>query len=303
MSYASDSHLVVIPTYNEIDNIEEFIIQISNFDVSVLIVDDNSPDGTGKVVEDITKINKKINLMKRNEKLGLGSAYRDGFKWGLDKGYSYLLEMDADFSHRFEDLVKILEASSSADMIIGSRYIEEGGSIGWDTRRKMLSSFANKLSKFLLKTKINDMTSGFRCYSNKALFEISYATTKSDGYAFQVEMSARAVQKQLSIKEVPIIFNERRLGNSKMSKKIVYEAFLYLVKNGYTTREDVPTGFKIVGKVAYMSLNKRLYPFRYDIGQIIKDKKPKVSTVACVIGEGDYKFGLKKLETIAGIKD
>ena len=232
MSYASDSHLVIIPTYNEIDNIEEFIIQISNFDVSVLIVDDNSPDGTGKVVEDITKINKKINLMKRNEKLGLGSAYRDGFKWGLDKGYSYLLEMDADFSHRFEDLVKILEASSSADMIIGSRYIEEGGSIGWDTRRKMLSSFANKLSKFLLKTKINDMTSGFRCYSNKALLEISYATTKSDGYAFQVEMSARAVQKQLSIKEVPIIFNERRLGNSKMSKKIVYEAFLYLVKNG-----------------------------------------------------------------------
>lgn len=232
MSYASDSHLVIIPTYNEIDNIEEFIIQISNFDVSVLIVDDNSPDGTGKVVDDITKINKKINLMKRNQKLGLGSAYRDGFKWGLDKGYSYLLEMDADFSHRFEDLVKILEASSSADMIIGSRYIEEGGSIGWDTRRKMLSSFANKLSKFLLKTKINDMTSGFRCYSNKALSEINFATTKSDGYAFQVEMSARAVQKQLSIKEVPIIFNERRLGNSKMSKKIVYEAFLYLVKNG-----------------------------------------------------------------------
>ena len=232
MSYASDSHLVVIPTYNEIDNIEEFIIQISNFDVSVLIVDDNSPDGTGKVVEDITKINKKINLMKRNEKLGLGSAYRDGFKWGLDKGIQIFVEMDADFSHRFEDLVKILEASSSADMIIGSRYIEEGGSIGWDTRRKMLSSFANKLSKFLLKTKINDMTSGFRCYSNKALLEIKYATTKSDGYAFQVEMSARAVQKQLSIKEVPIIFNERRLGNSKMSKKIVYEAFLYLVKNG-----------------------------------------------------------------------
>ncbi len=213
-------------------NQAKFIIQISNFDVSVLIVDDNSPDGTGKVVDDITKINKKINLMKRNQKLGLGSAYRDGFKWGLDKGYRYLLEMDADFSHRFEDLVKILEASSSADMIIGSRYIEEGGSIGWDTRRKMLSSFANKLSKFLLKTKINDMTSGFRCYSNKALSEINFATTKSDGYAFQVEMSARAVQKQLSIKEVPIIFNERRLGNSKMSKKIVYEAFLYLVKNG-----------------------------------------------------------------------
>lgn len=232
MSYTPDSHLVIIPTYNEIDNIEEFINQISKLDVSVLIVDDNSPDGTGKVVEDISKLNNKINLIKRHKKLGLGSAYRDGFKWGLEKGYSYLLEMDADFSHSFEDLVKILEVSSSVDMVIGSRYIEEGGSIGWDTRRKMLSSFANNFSKFLLKTNINDMTSGFRCYSNKALSEISYETTKSDGYAFQVEMSVRAVQKQLSIKEVPIIFNERRLGNSKMSKKIVYEAFLYLVKNG-----------------------------------------------------------------------
>ncbi len=232
MSYSSDSHLVIIPTYNEIDNIQEFINQISKLDVSVLIVDDNSPDGTGKVVEDTSKLNKKINLIKRQEKLGLGSAYRDGFKWGLDNGYNYLLEMDADFSHRFEDLVQILEASFSADIVIGSRYIEEGGSIGWDTRRKILSSFANNLSKFLLRTEINDMTSGFRCYSNKALSEIRYDNTKSDGYAFQVEMSARAVQKQLSIKEVPIIFNERRLGNSKMSKKIVYEAFLYLIKNG-----------------------------------------------------------------------
>jgi len=232
LSYSSDSHLVIIPTYNEIDNIQEFINQISKLDVSVLIVDDNSPDGTGKVVEDTSKLNKKINLIKRQEKLGLGSAYRDGFKWGLDNGYNYLLEMDADFSHRFEDLVQILEASFSADIVIGSRYIEEGGSIGWDTRRKILSSFANNLSKFLLRTEINDMTSGFRCYSNKALSEIRYDNTKSDGYAFQVEMSARAVQKQLSIKEVPIIFNERRLGNSKMSKKIVYEAFLYLIKNG-----------------------------------------------------------------------
>ena len=232
MSYTPDSHLVIIPTYNEIDNIEEFLNQISKLDVSVLIVDDNSPDSTGKVVEDISKLNNKINLIKRHKKLGLGSAYRDGFKWGLQKGYNYFLEMDADFSHSFKDLVKILEVSTSADMVIGSRYIEEGGSIGWDTRRKMLSSFANNFSKFLLKTNINDMTSGFRCYSNKALSEISYETTKSDGYAFQVEMSVRAVQKQLSIKEVPIIFNERRLGKSKMSKKIVYEAFLYLVKNG-----------------------------------------------------------------------
>jgi len=232
LSYSSDNHLVIIPTYNELDNIQEFINEISKIDVSVLIVDDNSPDGTGELVQEISNSNNKINLMKRPTKLGLGSAYRDGFKWGLDKGFKYFLEMDADFSHSFEDLLQILQSSSSADVVIGSRYIEDGGSVGWDVRRKMLSSFANKLSKFLLKTKINDMTSGFRCYSNKALSAIRYETTKSDGYAFQVEMSARAVQKQLSIKEVPIIFNERRLGNSKMSKKIVYEAFLYLVKNG-----------------------------------------------------------------------
>ena len=232
MSYASDSHLVIIPTYNEIDNIEEFIIQISNFDVSVLIVDDNSPDGTGKVVEDISKINKKINLMKRNEKLGLGSAYRDGFKWGISNGYKYLIEMDADFSHRFEDLEIILKNSKDFDVVIGSRYIPGGGSIGWDLKRKLLSSYANKLSKVLLRSKINDMTSGFRSYSNKSLLEIDYFSTKSDGYSFQIEMTIRSVENKLNIKEIPIIFNERLLGNSKMSKKIILEAFSFLIKNG-----------------------------------------------------------------------
>ena len=153
MSYSSDNHLVIIPTYNELDNIQEFINEISKIDVSVLIVDDNSPDGTGELVQEISNSNNKINLMKRPKKLGLGSAYRDGFKWGLDKGFKYFLEMDADFSHSFEDLLQILQSSSSADVVIGSRYIEDGGSVGWDVRRKMLSSFANKLSKFLLKTK------------------------------------------------------------------------------------------------------------------------------------------------------
>ena len=229
-----NSYLVILPTFNEADNIQRIVPLILEQDsrISVLIVDDDSPDRTGELADILATKYTRVHVLHRSGKLGLGSAYIEAFRWGIKREYTHFIEMDADFSHRFEDLVKILEASSSADMIIGSRYIEEGGSIGWDTRRKMLSSFANKLSKFLLKTKINDMTSGFRCYSNKALFEISYATTKSDGYAFQVEMSARAVQKQLSIKEVPIIFNERRLGNSKMSKKIVYEAFLYLVKNG-----------------------------------------------------------------------
>jgi len=233
LSYNSDTHLVVIPTYNEIANIKEFIYQISEIDVSVLIVDDNSPDGTWKTVEDISSNNNQIYLLKRHKKLGLGSAYRDGFRWGISNEYKYLIEMDADFSHKFDDLIKIIEASSDFELVIGSRYIDEGGSNGWDFKRKILSSIANKLSKFVLKTNINDMTSGFRCYSVNALREIKYDTTKSDGYAFQVEMSVRCEEKGISIKEVPIIFNERRLGKSKMSKKIIFEAFLFLLKNGF----------------------------------------------------------------------
>ena len=201
MSYNSDTHLVVIPTYNEIANIKEFIYQISEIDVSVLIVDDNSPDGTWKTVEDISSNNNQIYLLKRHKKLGLGSAYRDGFRWGISNEYKYLIEMDADFSHKFDDLIKIIEASSDFGLVIGSRYIDEGGSNGWDFKRKILSSIANKLSKFVLKTNINDMTSGFRCYSVNALREIKYDTTKSDGYAFQVEMSVRCEEKGISIKE------------------------------------------------------------------------------------------------------
>ena len=140
--------------------------------------------------------------------------------------------MDADFSHSFSDLNNILQNSKNFDVVIGSRYIPGGGSNGWDFKRKLLSSYANKLSKVLLRSKINDMTSGFRSYSREALNEINYFSTKSDGYSFQIEMTIRSIEKKLSIKEVPIIFTERSLGNSKMSKKIVYEAFLFLLNNG-----------------------------------------------------------------------
>ncbi len=232
MSYNSDTHLVVIPTYNEIDNIAEFITQILEFNVSLLIVDDNSPDGTGEFVETILDQNNKIHLLKRNSKLGLGSAYRDGFKWGLARDYEYFIEMDADFSHSFDDLEKILNKSLSFELVIGSRYVNGGGSVGWDLKRRLLSKYANKFSSIFLKSNLNDMTSGFRCYSRNALEKVDYANTKSDGYAFQIEMSLRCAEKNLLIDEVPIIFNERRLGKSKMSKKIVREAFVFLIKNG-----------------------------------------------------------------------
>ena len=232
MNNSSNSHLVVIPTYNEIDNIEDFVNQIIKFNVDILIVDDNSPDGTGDLVEKLSENLSQVNLLKRSGKLGLGSAYRDGFKWGLNEGYKYLIEMDADFSHSFSDLNNILQNSKNFDVVIGSRYIPGGGSNGWDFKRKLLSSYANKLSKVLLRSKINDMTSGFRSYSSEALNEINFFSTKSDGYSFQIEMTIRSIEKKLSIKEVPIIFTERSLGNSKMSKKIVYEAILFLLNNG-----------------------------------------------------------------------
>ena len=232
MSYNSDTHLVVIPTYNEIDNIAEFITKILEFNVFLLIVDDNSPDGTGEFVETILDQNNKIHLLKRNSKLGLGSAYRDGFKWGLTRNYEYFIEMDADFSHSFDDLEKILNKSLFFELVIGSRYVNGGGSVGWDLKRRLLSKYANKFSSIFLKSNLNDMTSGFRCYSRNALEKADYANTKSDGYAFQIEMSLRCAEKNLLIDEVPIIFNERRLGKSKMSKKIVREAFVFLIKNG-----------------------------------------------------------------------
>jgi len=232
LNNSSNSHLVVIPTYNEIDNIEDFVNQIIKINVDILIVDDNSPDGTGDLVQKLSENLSQVNLLKRSGKLGLGSAYRDGFKWGLNEGYKYLIEMDADFSHSFSDLNNILQNSNNFDVVIGSRYIPGGGSNGWDFKRKLLSSYANKLSKVLLRSKINDMTSGFRSYSSEALNEINYFSTKSDGYSFQIEMTIRSIEKKLSIKEVPIIFTERSLGNSKMSKKIVYEAFLFLLNNG-----------------------------------------------------------------------
>ena len=232
MNNSSNSHLVVIPTYNEIDNIKDFVNQIIKINVDILIVDDNSPDGTGDLVQKLSENLSQVNLLKRSGKLGLGSAYRDGFKWGLNEGYKYLIEMDADFSHSFSDLNNILQNSKNFDVVIGSRYIPGGGSNGWDFKRKLLSSYANKLSKVLLRSNINDMTSGFRSYSSEALNEINYFSTKSDGYSFQIEMTIRSIEKKLSIKEVPIIFTERSLGNSKMSKKIVFEAFLFLLNNG-----------------------------------------------------------------------
>jgi len=232
LTFNSKSHLIIVPTYNEIENISVFINELIKLDISLLIVDDSSPDGTGTYVENIMKSTPNVYLIKRESKLGLGSAYREGFRWGLLNGYSYFIEMDADFSHSFTDLEKLINCSENSDVVIGSRYISGGGSTGWDTRRKLLSATANKISQILLRSSIKDMTSGFRCYSKDSLEKINYSDTNSDGYSFQIEMTLRSIVNNLSIKEIPIIFNERRLGKSKMSKSIIFEALLFLLRNG-----------------------------------------------------------------------
>ena len=220
---------MVIPTYNEKENINDFINEICNFDVSILIVDDNSPDGTGEIVKKLSTLSEQVNLLSRNTKKGLGSAYRDGFKWGIEKQYQYFIEMDADYSHRFKDLEQVLAESRFHDVVIGSRYIKGGGSSGWDFKRKLLSKTANKISQIFLKSNVNDMTSGFRSYSSEALNEINYFSTKSDGYSFQIELNFKLWAMGKKIKEVPIIFTERRDGQSKMSGGIVKEAVFAVI--------------------------------------------------------------------------
>ena len=164
--------LVVIPTYNEKDNIIKLISEIIKLDLSVLVVDDNSPDQTADVINSFFENNKKVNVLKRKQKLGLGSAYRDGFNWGIINNFNYLVEMDADFSHQVDDLKKLLEKKSHNSLIIGSRYIPGGNIVGWSKRRETLSKYANRFVKFLSSSKINDSTSGFRVYSKEALEKI-----------------------------------------------------------------------------------------------------------------------------------
>ena len=224
--------VVIIPTYNESTNISTLLDRLSMahevFDI--LIVDDNSPDGTSKIVEENYVRNlKTIHLLKRDQKLGLGSAYRDGFKWALKKKYQHFVEMDGDFSHTFDDLMHMLTFKDKYDVIIGSRYIKGGKTEGWSKSRKLLSVVANLVAKLLLGIKVNDMTSGFRIYSRDCLEDINYYDTKSNGYAFQIEMTLLACMNKKSIKEVPITFYERDLGESKMSKDIVLEAVKFLI--------------------------------------------------------------------------
>lgn len=221
--------LIILPTYNEAKNIEMLLPKILEHDVDILFVDDNSTDGTAEKIKECMKENDRINLIQRPEKLGLGTAYVEGFKWALKREYQYIFEMDADLSHDPADIPKfIVKCEEGYDLVIGSRYTRGTISVvGWDFKRLLLSKFANKYATTILGLRfLSDVTSGYRCYRRRLLESIDLDRVKSNGYAFQIEMVYRAYQKGFRIGEIPIIFYERNSGSSKMSKKIVREAAL-----------------------------------------------------------------------------
>ena len=222
--------LVITPTYNEAKNIEKFIENIQKLNLDLLVIDDNSPDGTADIVKKFSSNFNSINLIVRDKKLGLGSAYRKGFKWAEENNYKYVVEMDADFSHQFSDLQNLLDQRKPNRLVIGSRYIPGGKTEGWSLYRKALSKYANLFSRILKQTDIKDMTSGFRVYSINALENSNYSQSRSDGYAFQIEMALKCINSGVEVIEVPITFVERELGTSKMNYQIIIEAIKYLFK-------------------------------------------------------------------------
>ena len=224
----SDS-LVIIPTYNEKENIEKMNRKVFSLSVpfDVLIVDDGSPDGTPEIVKDLQKeFTGKLFIEERKGKQGLGTAYIHGFKWALTKSYEYIFEMDADFSHNPEDLLRLRQACvNGADVAVGSRYVKGGSVKNWTLDRIMLSYFASLYVKSVLWVNINDTTAGFKCYRRKVLETIDLDTIKFTGYAFQIEMKYTAHKLGFKVAEVPITFKDRTEGTSKMSMGIFKEAF------------------------------------------------------------------------------
>ncbi|WP_312321625.1 polyprenol monophosphomannose synthase [Soonwooa sp.] len=219
--------LVIIPTYNEKENIARIIAAVMALDgdFEVLVVDDSSPDGTADIVKSLQgQYPEKLHLTIRKIKDGLGKAYIHGFRWALDNSYDYIFEMDADFSHNPNDLPKLYEACLDADMTIGSRYSKGVNVVNWPMSRVLLSYFASKYVRFILGIPVHDTTAGFVCFSRKVLEGIGLDNVKLKGYGFQVEMKFRAFKKGYKIKEVPIIFTDRTEGESKMNGGIIKEA-------------------------------------------------------------------------------
>ena len=226
--------LVVIPTYNEKENVEKIIRKVMSLDgdFHVLIIDDGSPDGTARIVKDLQPIFEgRLHLLERKGKLGLGTAYIAGFQWGLEHGYTYIFEMDADFSHNPDDLIRLYAAcANGADVAIGSRYCCGISVVNWPLGRVLMSYFASKYVRMVLGLKIKDTTAGFKCYRSTVLAKINFDRIKMKGYGFQIEMKYTAQKLGFKLEEVPIIFIDRKEGTSKMSGGIFGEAFWGVIK-------------------------------------------------------------------------
>lgn len=224
--------IVIIPTYNEIHNIQILLpdlLKMYTF-IDVLVVDDNSPDGTAEYVERVGETDQRVKIIKRAEKMGLGTAYVAGFKYALSNGYDVAVEMDADYSHDPKELKQFLDNIKEYDLVIGSRYIYGVRVINWPIRRLLLSYFANLYTRIITGMPVKDGTSGFKCFRRKVLESIDLDAIHSNGYSFQIEMNFKAWKKGFRLIEVPITFTDRVQGTSKMSKKIVREAIFMVWK-------------------------------------------------------------------------
>jgi dolichol-phosphate mannosyltransferase len=230
--------LIIIPTYNEAENLSPLLQEIFSYAplTDVLIVDDHSPDGTGEMADNYQKNDARVHVLHRAGKLGLGTAYLAGFKFALAHGYDAAFEMDADFSHDPRYLPDFLRVIEHADVVIGSRYIAGGDTPNWSVLRRLISGSGNVFARLMLGIPVRDCTSGFRCYRRRVLESIDLDAVQSHGYAFQIELTYRAMMQEFKIVETPIVFMDRRRGKSKMSRAIIVEALTYVVRTRLSQR-------------------------------------------------------------------
>jgi dolichol-phosphate mannosyltransferase len=238
--------LVVVPTYNERENLPLLAARLLKLPVAVdlLVVDDNSPDGTGKIADELAAKYPSIHVIHGKQKRGLGRAYVEGFKWALARGYDFVFEMDGDFSHNPDDIPQMLEAAQGADLVLGSRYLNGIRIINWPLRRLMLSKAAAMYVRVITGMPIEDPTGGYKCFSRRAMQALNLDQINSDGYSFQIEMTHRLWRQGMQVVEVPIVFTERLHGHSKMSGHIISEALIMvwrlLLQNKLRRRPAVP---------------------------------------------------------------
>ena len=232
--------LIIIPTYNERENLRPLLdeIFVNAPQSDILVVDDNSPDGTGNLADQIAEEDTRVHVLHREGKLGLGTAYIAGFKYAIAHEYDAAFEMDADFSHDPRYLPDFLKAIESADLVIGSRYIKGGGTPNWSLLRRFISGGGNIYTRIVLGLPVHDCTAGYRCYRRSVLEQINLDTVRSQGYAFQVELVHRVLQHGFKIVEIPIIFMDRRVGKSKMSRKIFIEGFLSVLRIRFSKQDN-----------------------------------------------------------------